>query len=96
MSILQKSYESEIRTNIRDLIISRLGVTNTQVAIDADLREDLGADSLDVAELVAALGKVSKISLPSGEGRYARTLDGIRTVNHLLGLLSDTLLVAGG
>lgn len=37
---------------IKDIIVDLLGVEPEKVTLDADFREDLGADSLDLVELI--------------------------------------------
>ena len=37
---------------IKDIIVDLLGVEREKVTMEADLREDLGADSLDLVELI--------------------------------------------
>jgi acyl carrier protein len=37
---------------IKDIIVDLLGVEPEKVTMEADLREDLGADSLDLVELI--------------------------------------------
>ena len=40
---------------VSKVIVDRLGVDETEVTLKASFREDLGADSLDVVELVMEL-----------------------------------------
>ncbi len=44
-----------IDEKIKELVMDKLNVTAEQVTIEASFVEDLGADSLDQAELVLAL-----------------------------------------
>jgi len=37
---------------VRDIIVEQLGVDSEEVTITAKFREDLGADSLDLVELI--------------------------------------------
>lgn len=39
---------------VRDIIVEQLGVDPTDVTMEADFREDLEADSLDLVELIMA------------------------------------------
>lgn len=41
--------------NLQELISEALGVSNQDVTMDSDLVADLGADSLDAAELIMAI-----------------------------------------
>ena len=40
---------------VKDIIVDRLGVDADKVTEDASFKDDLGADSLDIAELVMVL-----------------------------------------
>ena len=40
---------------VKDIIVDRLGVDADKVTEDASFKDDLGADSLDIAELVMEL-----------------------------------------
>lgn len=39
---------------VRDIIVEQLGVDPTDVTMEADFRDDLEADSLDLVELIMA------------------------------------------
>lgn len=45
----------EIFQTVKDLIVEHLGVNEAQVVSGATFVDDLGADSLDIVELVMAL-----------------------------------------
>ncbi len=40
---------------LQQIIVDELGVEANQVTLDADINDDLGADSLDAVELVMAI-----------------------------------------
>ncbi|MEK3978112.1 MAG: acyl carrier protein [Psychrobacillus psychrotolerans] len=46
---------STVLERVTKVIIDRLGVDESEVKLEASFREDLGADSLDVVELVMEL-----------------------------------------
>lgn len=46
---------STVLERVTKVIIDRLGVDENEVKLEASFREDLGADSLDVVELVMEL-----------------------------------------
>ena len=46
---------SEVFEKVRTIVVERLGVDGGTVSMDASFKEDLGADSLDVVELVMEL-----------------------------------------
>jgi acyl carrier protein len=45
----------DILERVKKIIIDRLGVDEAAVTLEASFKEDLGADSLDVVELVMEL-----------------------------------------
>lgn len=46
---------SDIFDRVKNIVVDRLGVEESQVALTSSFKEDLGADSLDVVELVMEL-----------------------------------------
>ncbi|CAG9607445.1 acyl carrier protein [Pseudoneobacillus rhizosphaerae] len=46
---------AEVLERVTKVIVDRLGVEESQVKLEASFKEDLGADSLDVVELVMEL-----------------------------------------
>ncbi|PWK12768.1 acyl carrier protein [Tumebacillus permanentifrigoris] len=45
----------EILEKVKNIVVDRLGVEANDVTLEASFKEDLGADSLDVVELVMEL-----------------------------------------
>lgn len=46
---------ADVLERVTKIIVDRLGVEESQVTLEATFKEDLGADSLDVVELVMEL-----------------------------------------
>ncbi len=46
---------ADIFERVKKIIVDRLGVDESKVTLEASFKEDLGADSLDVVELVMEL-----------------------------------------
>ncbi|RAK23338.1 acyl carrier protein [Anoxybacillus vitaminiphilus] len=46
---------SDVLERVTKIIVDRLGVEESQVTLEASFKDDLGADSLDVVELVMEL-----------------------------------------
>ncbi|OXM84636.1 acyl carrier protein [Paenibacillus rigui] len=46
---------SEVLDRVKRIVIDRLGVDEAEVTLEANFKDDLGADSLDVVELVMEL-----------------------------------------
>jgi acyl carrier protein len=46
---------SDVYDRVKRIVVDRLGVEESQVSMEASFKDDLGADSLDVVELVMEL-----------------------------------------
>lgn len=46
---------SDVLDRVKQIVIDRLGVDESEVTLEASFKDDLGADSLDVVELVMEL-----------------------------------------
>ncbi len=58
---------SEIEAKVKSIIVEQLGVDEDEVTMDASFTDDLGADSLDIVELVMALEEEFSIEIPDEE-----------------------------
>ncbi len=54
----------EVFEKVKAIIVEQLGVTDTSVTMEASFIDDLGADSLDIVELVMALEEEFDIEIP--------------------------------
>jgi acyl carrier protein len=63
-----------IRSEIVEIISNRLGVGKDQITDQTTFQEDLGADSLDVVELVMELEEKFKIQIPDEEAEKIKTV----------------------
>lgn len=64
----------EILDKARGVIVDQLGVDEDVVTEDASFIDDLGADSLDIVELVMALEEEFGISIPDEEAESIKTV----------------------
>ncbi len=64
----------EILDKVRGVIVDQLGVDEDVVTEDASFIDDLGADSLDIVELVMALEEEFGISIPDEEAESIKTV----------------------
>jgi acyl carrier protein len=63
-----------VRSEIVEIISTRLGVGKEQITDQTTFQEDLGADSLDVVELVMELEEKFKIQIPDEEAEKIKTV----------------------
>lgn len=59
---------------VRDIIVEQLGVDAEKVKPEASFIDDLGADSLDIVELVMAMEEEFDIEIPDEEAEKLRTV----------------------
>ena len=59
---------------VRGLVSEQLGVDPAELNAGANILEDLGADSLDVVELVMAIEEAFDIEIPDEDAESMRTL----------------------
>lgn len=64
----------EILDKVRDVIVDQLNVEADDVTEDASFIDDLGADSLDIVELVMALEEEFGISIPDEEAENIKSV----------------------
>ena len=59
---------------IKDMIVDQLDVEADEVTMDANIQEDLGADSLDTVELVMALEEAFGCEIPDEDAEKITTV----------------------
>ena len=65
--------------DITEVVVEQLSVSADEVKGDAKFVEDLGADSLDVVELVMALEEKFDIEIPDDEAEKIQTVADVVT-----------------
>ena len=76
---------SEINAKVIDIIADKLAVATEKVNMEANLATDLGADSLDIVELILEFERVFEISIPENEAEK------IKTVGQIVDYLKNNL-----
>ena len=56
-----------VAERVKSIIVEQLGVDEEEVTLDASFTDDLGADSLDIVELVMAFEEEFGIEIPDEE-----------------------------
>lgn len=64
----------KIATKVKDIIVEKLGVDESEVTPEANFVSDLGADSLDTVELVMEFEKEFGIEIPDGDSETLVTV----------------------
>lgn len=59
---------------VKAIIVEQLGVEEDEVKMEASFVDDLGADSLDIVELVMALEEEFDLEIPDEDAEKIRTV----------------------
>jgi len=59
---------------VKSIIVEQLGVDEEEVTMDASFTDDLGADSLDIVELVMAFEEEFGIEIPDEDAEKISTV----------------------
>lgn len=65
---------ADLFERVKNLIVEELAVDPDEVTIEASFIDDLGADSLDVVELVMALEEEFDIEIPDEDAEKIETV----------------------
>ncbi|NLX75796.1 MAG: acyl carrier protein [Clostridiaceae bacterium] len=59
---------------VKEIIVDQLGVEESEVTMEASFIDDLGADSLDIVELIMALEEEFDLEIPDKEAEKITTV----------------------
>ncbi|MBO8129437.1 MAG: acyl carrier protein [Peptococcaceae bacterium] len=65
---------SDVFEKVKSIIVEQLGVEEDEVTKEASFVDDLGADSLDLVELVMAFEEAFNMQIPDEEAEKIRTV----------------------
>jgi acyl carrier protein len=73
---------STIEAKVKSIIADQLGVGEDEIKPESSFIEDLGADSLDIVELVMAMEEEFEVEIPDEEAENIKTVgDAINYIN---------------
>ena len=64
----------EVFEKVKNVIIEQLGVAENNITMEASFIDDLGADSLDIVELIMALEEEFDIEIPDSDAEKVVTV----------------------
>lgn len=64
---------------VRDIVVEQLGVEADDVTLESTFIDDLGADSLDIVELIMAFEEVFGIEIPDEAAEKIKTVQDVVT-----------------
>ncbi|HHZ05119.1 MULTISPECIES: acyl carrier protein [Acetomicrobium] len=66
----------EIQEKLKQIVMDRLDVDEDQITMEASFVEDLGADSLDIVELIMGIEEEFDIEIPDEDAEKLTTVGG--------------------
>ena len=66
-----------ILEKVKDVIVEQLGVDDDTIKLDTSFIDDLGADSLDIVELIMALEEAFDMQIPDNEAEKISTVNDV-------------------
>lgn len=64
----------EVFEKVKGIIVEQLGATESSVTMEASFIDDLGADSLDIVELIMALEEAFDTEIPDADAEKIVTV----------------------
>ena len=64
----------ELENRVSEIIIEQLGISRDELVAKANFIDDLGADSLDIVELVMAMEEEFDIEIPDDDAEKIQTI----------------------
>ena len=64
----------EVFEKVKNIIVEQLGATESSVTMEASFIDDLGADSLDIVELIMALEEEFDTEIPDADAEKVVTV----------------------
>lgn len=65
---------TNIEAKVKSIIADQLGVGEDEIKLESSFIEDLGADSLDLVELVMAMEEEFEIEIPEDQSENIKTV----------------------
>jgi len=70
---------SSVEARVKEIVCEQLGVSDDEVTPEASFIEDLGADSLDIVELVMALEEEYEMEIADEDAEKIKTVQDVIT-----------------
>jgi acyl carrier protein len=67
--------KEQVFDKVKEIIVDQLGVDEEEVTPEASFIDDLGADSLDIVELIMALEEEFGLEIPDDEAEKISTVN---------------------
>lgn len=68
-----------VQEKVKSIIVEQLGVDPEKVKLESKFIEDLGADSLDIVELVMAMEEEFDLEIPDEDAEKLKTVNDVQS-----------------
>lgn len=75
--------KEEIFEKLKELVVDQLGAEEEEVTLEANIQDDLGADSLDVVDLVMSVEEEFDVKITDDD------LENIKTVGNIVDYIEE-------
>mgnify|MGYP004713793169 FL=1 len=75
--------KEEIFDKLKELVVDQLGVEEDEVTMEASMQDDLGADSLDLVDLVMSVEEEFGVKVADED------LENIKTIGDIVNYIED-------
>ncbi len=79
MDLEKQEAKMSLSPKIKDIIVEQLGVDPEKVKPEASFIDDLGADSLDIVELVMAMEEEFDLEIPDEDAEKLKTVSDVQS-----------------
>ncbi len=63
-----------VESKVKEIIAEQLGISEDEITLDSSFVEDLGADSLDIVEVVMAVEEEFELEMPDCDAEQLETV----------------------
>lgn len=71
-----------VESKVKEIIAEQLGISEDEITLDSSFVEDLGADSLDIVEVVMAVEEEFELEMPDSD---AEKLENVQDLVEYIG-----------
>lgn len=66
-----------VESKLKEIIAEQLGISEDEITLDSSFVEDLGADSLDIVELIMAVEEEFELEIPDSDAEKIDTVESL-------------------